>query len=330
MLFCGDSAGLTHCAHCGTSRRDDQGAPIKQFHSLPLMPQLLRMYADADTAARLRWAGEHEYDPDIVCDVTESPRFAAFARADNFMVDDVRNISLAFCTDGINPWKKSQYSMWPLFATVLNFSPDMRDKPENMILLGLVPGPKSPKRMNTFLRPVVDELLGYGESGLDTFDAHTNTVFNMRVRMALFIADYPASSKVMCMKGSGAVCGCHHCNIRGRSTATASGSKTIYPDFRRYLPADHEWRFDDNTFGSVETRPAPRPRDHASVEQQARATQAAYDLGVKPDSTADPSAVTGVTGYSELLRLPYRDHILDSPVEMMHLVVRCNSFYFLP
>lgn len=102
------------------------------------------------------------------------------------------------------------------------------------------------------------------------------------------------------------------------------GHKKIYADFRRYLPLDHRFRSDVRTFDNRETRSTPAMRDHDDILRDAALAERAYSgFGIKRGSPSDPAQATGVTGESELLRLPYWDHVLMSPMDFMHVLVTC-------
>ena len=64
--------------------------------------------------------------------------------------------------DWFQPFKRSQYSMGAIYLAVMNLPRHLRFKSENMILVGLIPGPNKPKlSINTFLKPLVDELVDF-------------------------------------------------------------------------------------------------------------------------------------------------------------------------
>jgi hypothetical protein len=267
----------------------------------------------------MRWAGEHPHEHAAVTDITESKGFQQNI-VDSGFFSDVRNAVLSLCVDGVNPWEQSQYSMWPIIITVLNLPPDLRGRPEAMLLLGIIPGPGAPKSLNPYLELLVDELIFEGTDGVMTFDAYREEYFELHARLLPFVADYPGSGKTLCMKGSGAICGCMKCHVRGTPCSEES-SKKVYDGFRRWLPADHAFRT-DRRFGAPETRPAPAMRTHSDVVAKAEASMAAYlEFGVQPDSTADPAKATGVTGYCELFRLPYWNVVQNVPIELMHILV---------
>ncbi|KAI8514444.1 hypothetical protein Bbelb_070350 [Branchiostoma belcheri] len=69
------------------------------------------------------------------------------------------NLALMLNCDWYQPYKHSEYSVGVLYLVVLNLPREERFKEENMIVVGLIPGPKEPKiDINSFLEPLVDEL----------------------------------------------------------------------------------------------------------------------------------------------------------------------------
>lgn len=69
------------------------------------------------------------------------------------------NLGLALNADGMAIFGKTvNYSVWPIFISILNFPPSIRVKLENLILCGLYPGPQAPKSMNMFFKPLIKEL----------------------------------------------------------------------------------------------------------------------------------------------------------------------------
>ena len=54
-----------------------------------------------------------------------------------------------------------------IYLVVLNLPREERHKPENVSLVGIIPGPHEPKgTMNSYLCPLVDELMNFWE-GVD-------------------------------------------------------------------------------------------------------------------------------------------------------------------
>jgi Transposase family tnp2 len=78
----------------------------------------------------------------------------------------------SLCVDFFNPLGNKQagkkYSMGIISLVCLNLPPDMRYKPENMFMAGVVPGPKEPPltTLNHYLTPLVDDFLEFWKPGV--------------------------------------------------------------------------------------------------------------------------------------------------------------------
>jgi len=318
------------CLTCGADLFNAAKKPRKVFRYIPIIPQLVRLFASATSAQNMTWGVEHEFDANCVRDITESPGFAEFVR-ESLCLDDPRHVALLASTDGVQPFSGSSHDIWPISLAVLNLPPHLRNSPRHLILCGLIPGPRAPQNVNTYLNLLVDELLTLNGAGVRARDASRGgEAFTLKAKLCLMVADYRGAAKVNCQKGAGAIGGCMKCEVGGE-TAAGDGKKKVYVEFRRFLPADHPFRKDAVQFGSVESRHAPEMRTHTQLKAFAVASERAiHEFKAKPGSVGDPSKVTSVTGASQLLRLPYWDHVACSPAELMHLLVRaltfCSSF----
>lgn len=64
--------------------------------------------------------------------------------------------------DWFRPFKHTEYSLGAMYLSVMNLPRELRFKQENIILIGLIPGPHEPSlHINSFLRPLVSELLDF-------------------------------------------------------------------------------------------------------------------------------------------------------------------------
>ncbi len=158
---------------------------------------------------------------------------------------DPRGISLAFCTDGVNPFchNKVSYSMWPIMLTLLNLPRSMRNRFTSILLVGIIPanGTKEAKSLNPYLNILVDELIEMSNTIL--FDAYRNAPFKCKVAVLLHILDYPGIGKVMSVVGSGGLQGCMFCNIQGERNEVLQ--KTVYLQNRRFLSNESALRRSD-------------------------------------------------------------------------------------
>jgi len=283
---------------------------------MPIIPQLQRIFSNSDTARNARWAGEHKRPDGKVKDITESLGWKKHV-VDSGFFDDIRNIALGLCADGVNPFKKSSHSAWPIVLCVLNYPPDIRSRPDMLILLGIIPGPRTPKNISLYLRLVVDELVAFGEPGFWTWDAFTQEYFELRFMVFRLIGDYPATSKMICMKGSGAIHGCHHCKVVGVKEGRTA---TWYGVYRSWLSMGHAWRKRSRQlFDTVCTEAAPATRKASDLYALAVcARQAKLQFGVLPDTAHSPNTVIGYC--------PFWDCVSFDPIDMffpdfMHVMV---------
>ena len=64
------------------------------------------------------------------------------------------NLVLRINIDSFRVYEHSQYSAGPINLVILNLPRNERCKKENIILTGIIPGPKEPKCVHSFLAPL--------------------------------------------------------------------------------------------------------------------------------------------------------------------------------
>ena len=113
--------------------------------------------------------------------------------------------------DFFQPYKHIQYSLGAIYLTVLNLPRDMRHKQENVILVGLIPGPHEPSHdLNSYLEPLVQDLLRLWK-GLSLTVKDLNGQYLVRCALLCVSCDLPAGRKVCGFLGHGARLGCSRC-----------------------------------------------------------------------------------------------------------------------
>ncbi|GJT73162.1 transmembrane protein 45B-like protein [Tanacetum coccineum] len=106
-------------------------------------------------------------------------------------------------------WKNfdthQSYSMWPDILTTYNLPPWLCIKETSLMLMLLIPGPKSPRKdIDVYLRPLIDDLKDLWKlAGVKTIDATTRKTFNMRAMLLWTINDFPAGSSFSVWSGQG-------------------------------------------------------------------------------------------------------------------------------
>ena len=237
------------------------------------------------------------------------------------MEGDRRNLVLAISTDGVNPFRKrsTDYSMWPVYAHTLNLPPELRYSFAHSFLTISIPGP-SLKNVSSFLRPVIDEFVQLFDQGIVLSDGSI-----VRGVTDILVMDYEAQSKVLCMKGQGAIRGCHLCTLQGQYVHNLR--KVVYLNNRAYIrPLSHHLRSATVYFNSnPEDLDIPEPRNHEDIIAQGReclAIRQRIQEGImterglreyqKKTGVDGPTAVAALSG----VRLGLHGNV---PADFMHL-----------
>ena len=82
-----------------------------------------------------------------------------------------------------------------------NLPPSIRSKRRNMLLVGFTPGPNNPKDLDSFLSPLVDEMLQLHRGIKNVWIAGIGEYFTLRAYITVVTADMPGREKLMRMKG---------------------------------------------------------------------------------------------------------------------------------
>ncbi|XP_052623718.1 uncharacterized protein LOC111889087 [Lactuca sativa] len=197
MLFRGQFADLDHCAVCGENRYKAKGRKVPNLVMtyMPIGPRLQRLFYSRKTAKYLTWHADHLVDPEKMIHPSEGEAWNHFDRKFPDFANEKRNIRLGLCTDGFSPNNSNTtpYSCWPVFLTVYNLPPWLAFKHQYIQLPLIIPGKKSPgQNLDIFLQPLVDELKMLFTDGIETYDAHRKTNFQMKVVLLWTVSDFPA------------------------------------------------------------------------------------------------------------------------------------------
>ena len=148
------------------------------------------------------------------------------------------NLLLSLNVDWFQPFRRTKYSVGVIYLVVLNLPRNQRYKIENIILSGIIPGPKEPKlTMNSFIAPLVQEL-NHAFKGwvIPTRHPILKTV-SIRLCLGVVVCDIPATRKLCGFLGHSARLGCNKCL---KEFPTESFGKK--PDFSGYERTEWEAR----------------------------------------------------------------------------------------
>lgn len=119
-------------------------------------------------------------------------------------------MGLLINVDWFQPYKHVQYSVGAIYIAILNFPRTLRYRRENMILVGVIPGPHEPSiHINSFLEQLVHDLLKlwHGVEMLTSEGAQIICAAGL-----CNSSDIPATRKVGGFVGHGARKGCSRCS----------------------------------------------------------------------------------------------------------------------
>ena len=184
------------------------------------------------------------------------------------------------------------YSVGVIYLVIQNLPRNLRYRKENIILIGLIPGPREPKlSINSFLHPLVAELKELW-SGVQ-FECPHNPLRRVTIRAALTCCscDIPATRKLCGFVGHSAKRGCSKCS-------------KLFPSLRH-----NENKRDYSGFD----------RDEWPTRDLIQHKQQAYNH-LNADTRQEQKNIESNYGirYSVLLELPYWNPIEHSIVDPMY------------
>ncbi|KAL7277981.1 hypothetical protein ACG7TL_007934 [Trametes sanguinea] len=321
IAYTGVYADDLTCPFCHEPRRDLNGRARQQFVYLPVIPRLKAQYANHEMARKLQYrAKEHLHEPGLIKDVMDSTHYQSLLGKNVMLgdrvlphryLDDPRDAALGLSTDGFAPFKRRSKTAWPLILVNYNLPPEIRNLLDNIIGLGVIPGPKKPVDFDSFLWPFAQELLRLA-IGVHAYDALTDSFFALRAYLILVFGDIPAISMVMRMKGHNGSCPCRMCLIRGvripdsrNNTLYVPLDRTRHPDVRTH--PDQVQSYDPDALPL---------RTHDEFIKQAQEVQFARSAA-EEERLAKEYGIKGIPLLSTLPSLAFPDSF---PYDFMHLI----------
>ncbi|XP_019632058.1 PREDICTED: uncharacterized protein LOC109475736 [Branchiostoma belcheri] len=121
------------------------------------------------------------------------------------------NLGFMMNVDWFQPYDKVKDSIGVIYLVVMNLPREERFKKENIIVVGIIPGPKEPKmHINSFLKPLVKELEELWE-GVFLHDTSAIGLNMYRGALLCLSSDIPATRKTGGFLGHMAKKGCSKC-----------------------------------------------------------------------------------------------------------------------
>ena len=116
---------------------------------------------------------------------------------------------LTLNVDWFQPYERGVYAIGAFYLTIQNLPHNEHYKTENIILVGVIPGPTEPEKIiNSYLKPLIYELNHAWLHGVSSNDC---IPINVKVALSCVTCDIPASRKVCGFLSHNAAMGCNKC-----------------------------------------------------------------------------------------------------------------------
>lgn len=319
--YTGHFAKLQNCPFCREPRYNREGKPVKTFNYLPLVPRLKQWFRNSELVAKLMYRSLFKTSPpdsdspdtawEDIIDIFDGDHYLSLLDENvtineeklghHFFSDD-RDIALGISFDGFCPFKHRKQTCWPIIAFNYNLPPEERFHLDNILCLGVIPGPKQAKDTDSFLWPLVDEMLVLAR-GITAFDSLAGESFILHAYIILAFGDIPAVAKLMWMKGHNGRRPCRMCTITGIQIPFQTKNTALYTPL---------WRPNGKSFDPL-TLPL---RNHSQFMSNAR-------FVAKSDTDAEEkvrATATGIKGVPVLSRLSSLKFPQSFPYDFMHVV----------
>ncbi|KAH0650206.1 hypothetical protein KY284_030118 [Solanum tuberosum] len=133
----------------------------------------------------------------------------------------------------------------------------------------LIPGPTGPgDAIDTYLQPLIEEFKELWDVGVETYDASAKQNFKLHASLLWTINDFPAYGNLSGWSTKGKLA-CPCCNKDTSSTRLTNCKKQCFMGHHRYLPHNHKWRNEKESFdGTYETRPPTKVHSGTEILNQ--------------------------------------------------------------
>ncbi|QRV93624.1 Transposase family Tnp2 protein [Ceratobasidium sp. AG-Ba] len=215
---------------CKEPRYTAGGRARRSFYYSPLIPQLQALFRNLDMLEKLHYRSsvENASEPGVFEDVYDGEHYRRLRGkrlnpdGEYKILDNPEDLALGLSTDGFTLFKRRRRGLstaWPIIFLNYNIHPRYRVRLENIICVGVIPGPKQCKDLNSFLAPVFDELLllerGVVIVKVAPGRAGRTLEFVLRAFLIMIFGDIPAVSKLLALKGHNAKVPCRTCYAKG-------------------------------------------------------------------------------------------------------------------
>lgn len=224
--------------------------PIAQVTVLPVMETIKALFANSESAHKIRHRDAClKAALNAVGNAVSQRKYSDFGDSsihqyhhDHLhLFQDSRDIALALSTDGAQLTMKKQSNTWLLILIILNLPADIRYTSGDVIINLATPGPNSPGDIESFLRPLFEEMARASE-GIWIWDAVDSSYFTHRAYITMALGDMLGSAKLNGMAGHSAIFGDRYSLVQSAKASVSRGARSLYypmtpPENTKYNPS---------------------------------------------------------------------------------------------
>ena len=134
--------------------------PLKLYCYKPLIESLRTLCSKPGVLKSCEHWRERKIPEGTLCDVYDGKVWEEFQHVNGSpFLAAPHNLGLMMNIDWFSPFKHTPYSVGAIYISIMNLPRSKRFLKDNMILVGLIPGPNEPPlNVNSYLEPLIDEL----------------------------------------------------------------------------------------------------------------------------------------------------------------------------
>jgi hypothetical protein len=229
-ILCGKPHYKTQATSFGKKK------PYAQVITLPIIPTIKALYANAETFILLRQRDTHlKQALHLVYTASHTKTYSDFSDSHVHcmhhesmgLFKDKRDIAFVLSTDGAQLTMKKQSNTWLVIFILFNLPDDMRYKKDGIIIPLATPGPNSPGDIESFLYPMFQNMAMASE-GIWIWDAVDSSYFILRAYICMILGDMLGSAKLSSMAGHSAIFGDRFSLVQGACSKISRGAKAQY------------------------------------------------------------------------------------------------------
>ena len=195
------------------TKTDKKYYPCKTYCYYPLSKSITNVLCQQSIMDQCEHWRNRVISENVLADVYDGRVWKKFMKfKDKPFLSEPYNLGLMLNCDWFQPFDHSTYSVGVLYLVILNLPRTIRFKPENVLIAGVIPGPKEPSlgEMNSYLRPLVKELNWLWSDGFKM--QHKGKTVSVHAALLATVCDIPATAKLGGFLGHSSKHACWKCS----------------------------------------------------------------------------------------------------------------------